>query len=241
MIKRSIGAIAATICFPIYAGIVSGTGEYRFGPETAENIACAIAEERAKENAIANFVGEYIEVQINEICRDEQCTQHRSLYNETSGVIQRIIKKDSIVAPEKKHSVCIVDVQAQVKKVENRIEFTVNGKNDFRHGERFALSAISNRIGHFAVFNVVGDTYTPIYTGKVLKANTEFSIPGKNQKMNAVLPANVHQSKELLVFLFSEDGLTFRQSYSRMEFERLVKDLPFASRRLVNHSVNIVR
>jgi len=241
MIKRTIGTIAATLCFPIYASIVSGTGEYRFGPETAENVACAIAEERAKENAIANFVGEYIEVQINEICKDEHCTQYRSLYNETSGVIQRIIKKDSIVAPEKRHSVCIVDVQAQVKKVENQIQFTVNGKNDFRHGERFALSAISNRIGNFAVFNLIDDTYTTIYIGKVLNSNTEFSIPGKSKKMNALLPPNVHQSKELLVVLFTEDHLTFRQSYSRMEFERLVKDLPFASRRLVNHSVNIVR
>lgn len=241
MFKQTVAAIVAAICITTQAGVVSGTGEYRFGPETAENIACAIAEERAKENAIANFVGEYIEVQINEVCKDQQCTQYRSMFSETSGVIQRVLNKNSIVAPEKGHSICIVDVEAHVKKIENQIAFTVKGKNNFRHGERFSVSAISNRIGHFAVFNVINDVYTPIYTGKVLKSNAEFSIPNNNQKMNAVLPANVHQSKELLVFLFSETSLTFQQSYSILEFDRLMKDLPFSSRRLVNHSVNIVR
>lgn len=241
MVKRTVGAIAATICITTQAGVVSGTGEYRYGPETAENIACSIAEQRAKENAIANFVGEYIEFQTNEICKDEHCTQYRSMYNETSGIIQRVIKKESIVAPEKKHSVCIVDLQAEVKKIQNQIQFTINGKNHFRHGERFAVSAISNRIGNFAVFNVINDTYVPIYTGKILKANTEFSIPGNNQRMNATLSHNVYQSKELLIFVFSEEGLTIQQSYSRMEFVKMINDLPFVSRKVVNHSINIVR
>lgn len=240
---KLVGTIAITTSITAHAiGVsVSGTGEYRFGPETAENVACAIAEERAKENAIANFVGEYIEVQINEVCKDQQCTQYRSMFNETSGVIQKILNKNLIIAPEKKYSVCIVDIEAHVQKVKNQIEFTVKGKNNFRHGERFAVSAISNHIGHFAVFNLINDTYIPIYTGKILKANAEFSIPGNHQKMNAVLPANVHQSKELLVFLFSKNDLTFQQSYSILEFERLIKNLSFSDRRLINHSVNIVR
>ena len=241
MVKRTIGTIAATICISAQAGVVSGTGEYRFGPETAQNIACAIAEERAKENAIANFVGEYIEVQTNEICKDEHCTQYRSLYNETSGIIERIVQKDFVVAPEKKHSVCIVDLSAEVKAIKNQIQFTINAKNEFRHGERFSVSAISNRIGNFAIFSVIDDTYTTIHTGKILKSNTEFSIPGNSQKFNALLPPNVYQSKELLVFLFTEEGLTFQQTYSRMEFVRLINDLPFVSRKLINHSINIVR
>ena len=34
-----------------HAERVSGTGEYSFGPDTAENVACRLAEEKAKQNA----------------------------------------------------------------------------------------------------------------------------------------------------------------------------------------------
>ena len=32
-----------------HAERVSGTGEYSFGPDTAENVACRLAEEKAKQ------------------------------------------------------------------------------------------------------------------------------------------------------------------------------------------------
>jgi hypothetical protein len=35
--------------------------------------------------------------------------------------------------------------------------------------------------------------------------------------------------------------LTFEDVYSKMEFERLVKDLPFKNRKLISHQINIMR
>ena len=37
---------------------VIGIGEYRYGPDTPQNLACELAEERAKENALSKFVYE---------------------------------------------------------------------------------------------------------------------------------------------------------------------------------------
>ena len=241
MVRGTVGAIAFTVATSVFGSVVTGTGEYRFGPETAQNIACSIAEENAKKNAIANFVGEYIEHQTNQICKNEECTEYRTLFSEISGNVQTIIDRNVLVAPERGHSVCIVDIKAEVEKISNPITFKVEGSSELRHGDRFVLSAISNRVGNFVVFNVIDDAYHQIYSGKVTLANSEFAIPSKNHRLLAKVPTGKHQSIEKIVVLFSTEALTIQKRYSRMEFERLMNDISFVNRKLVNHHVTIVR
>ena len=112
-----------------HAERVKGTGEYSFGPDTAENVACRLAEEKAKQNAIANFVGEMIEAAQNESCKDEKCTTLSTLYTEVSGEIKTIIKKDKQVYPDRNRQVCEVDIVAEVEKITSTIKFRVEGKN----------------------------------------------------------------------------------------------------------------
>ncbi len=40
------------------AHATTGTGEYFYGPDTSENIACQVAEDFARTDAIRNFLGE---------------------------------------------------------------------------------------------------------------------------------------------------------------------------------------
>ena len=241
MAKSAIGAIAFAVSTIVFAKPVIGTGEFRFGPETSQNIACSIAEENAKKNAIANFVGEQIEHQTEQICKNENCSEYRSLFSETSGTIKNIIDKTVLVAPDRGFSVCIVDVKAEIEKISNPILFKVEGKNEFRHGDRFTLSAISNRVGNYWAFNVIDNTYHTIYSGKILQANKEFSIPSTQHRLLAKVPFGKQLSNEKIVFLFSTEDLTIQKRYSRMEFERLINELSFVNRKLVNHHVTIVR
>lgn len=244
MVKRIVESIVSTICVTtcvtIQAAVIEGTGEYRFGPETAENVACAIAEQRAKENVIANFMGEVIEHSTNEICKDTHCTTYRSMFAETTGQIKRVIDKKSIVAPDNRASICIVDMTAEVTKLNNPIQFTIKAQNKFKHGDKFALSAVSNRTGHYAIVNLTNDSYTVIHAGKITKRNSETVIP-ESGRFEAVLSPGQMQSQELLIVLFTEKQLTFKPKYSKIEFEQMVKELPFINRKLVNHSIQIVR
>lgn len=237
--KKTAIALAFA-CSVANAATVTGEGEYRFGPETAENIACSIAEERAKENAIANFIGEVIEHQTDQICRDEKCTTYRSMFSEVTGKINEVIDKNIIVAPEQKASVCIVEIQAKVSKIENPIQLSFKGNNEFTHGEKFTLSASINRTGKYAVVNFTGEEYKVVYHGNVTKTNTEIRVPSVHH-LQALVPAGKDQSKEILIFLFTEKNLTFQPRYSRIEFEQMVKDIPFTQRKLVNHPISIVR
>jgi hypothetical protein len=240
MVRGTLGAIAIAVSTGVF-GQVTGTGEYRFGPETAQNIACQLAEEKAKENAIANYVGEYIEHQTNQVCKDEHCTDYRSYFSETSGRIQTILDRTVLVAPERGQSVCIVDITAKVEKISNTITFKMEGQNEFKHGDRFVLSGISNRVGNFHVFNVSDDKFRLIYSGTIPQIDKEFQIPKANKKMEARIPYGKHASKELLTVVFSGNDLTPRQTYSRMEFNEMVKSIPFIDRKVINFPINIVR
>jgi hypothetical protein len=240
MVKQILGAVVFTISITSYAAVIEGTGEYRFGPETSENVACSIAEQRAKENVIANFMGEIIEHSTNEICKDTHCTTYRSMFLETTGQIKRLIDRKSIVAPDNRASVCIVDLKAEVTRLDNPIQFTVKAENKFKHGDKFSISVVSNRTGHYAIVNLIDDTYNVIHTGVINKKNSEIVIPEKG-KLHALLSPGQLQSQELLIVLFTEKQLTYKQRYSKIEFESMVKDMSFTTRKLVNHSIQIVR
>jgi hypothetical protein len=224
-----------------HAERVSGTGEYSFGPDTAENVACRIAEEKAKQNAIANFVGEMIEAATNENCKDEKCTTLSTLYTEVSGQIKTIHKRDKQVYPNRDRQVCEVDIVADVEKITNTMKFHVEGKNHFKAGERFTFQAVSGITGTVGIFNLVDKEYQMVYTNKVLETNKQIQIPSARYKLQAELPNGKSHSNELLVFLFTDKNLTFKPRYSTMEFDALVKDIPFNSRKIVNHHVSIER
>ena len=224
-----------------HAERVSGTGEYSFGPDTAENVACRLAEEKAKQNAIANFVGEMIEAAQNENCKDEKCTTLSTLYTEVSGEIKTIYKRDKQVYPNRDRQVCEVDIEVDVQKITNSMKFHVEGKNHFKAGERFVFQAVSGVAGTIGVFNLVDKEYQMVYTDKVMDINKQIQIPSEKYKLQAELPLGKSHSNELLVFLIADKNLTFKNKYSTMEFESLVKDIPFSNRKVVNHHVSIER
>jgi hypothetical protein len=224
-----------------HAERVSGTGEYSFGPDTAENVACRIAEEKAKQNAIANFVGELVEAAQNESCKDEKCTTLSTLYTEVSGEIKTIYKRDKQVYPDRNRQVCEVDIVAEVEKITSTIKFHVEGKNQLKVGERCVFQAVSGLTGTVGVFNLVDKKYQLVYTDKVLEINKQVQIPSARYKMQAELPNGKSHSNELLVFLFTDKNLTFKSQYSTMEFDSLIKDIPFSNRKIVNHHVSIER
>jgi len=227
-------------CFA-HAERVSGTGEYSFGPDTAENVACRLAEEKAKQNAIANFVGEMIEAAQNENCKDEKCTILSTLYTEVSGEIKTVHKRDKQVYPNRDRQVCEVDIEVDVQKIVSTIKFHVEGKNQFKVGDRFVFQAVSGITGTVGVFNLVDKEYRMVYTNKVLEINKQVQIPSERYKMQAELPIGKSHSNELLVFLFTDKNLTFKSRYSTMEFDSLVKDIPFSNRKIINHHVSIER
>ena len=232
--------LASLITTNVFA--VTGIGEYRYGPDTTENLACELAEERAKDDAIIKYVGELIESQMSEECRREECVFHRDTFSEFNGYIKSISKKDIQKQSFSGYSACIVTVEAEVSKVNNSIVFNVDGKFDVRHEEEMTFKVVSNRVGKLGVFNYHGNRYYKIQEVKFASRQTEIMLPSdKTKKLVAMLPVGKAHSKELVTFLFSEKDVPFKNEYTTLEMKNLIASIPPKNRKVINRYVNIVR
>lgn len=228
--------------FVTNAFAVTGIGEYRYGPDTAENLACELAEERAKEDAIIKYVGQSVEAQIKEECMREKCVFHRDTFSELNGYIKSLTKKEIEKQLFPGYSACVVTIEAEVAGINNTIIFQVDGKFDVRHEEEMTFKLVSNRAGKVGMFNYHGNKYYKIQEAKFASQRTEIVLPyDKTKKLVAMVPDGQKQSKELVTFLFSEKDIVFKNEYSTLEMKNLIASIPPMNRKVVNRYVNIVK
>lgn len=221
---------------------VTGIGEYRYGPDTAENLACELAEERAKEDAIIKYVGQSVEAQIKEECMREKCVFHRDTFSELNGYIKSLTKKEIEKQLFPGYSACVVTIEAEVAGINNTIIFQVDGKFDVKHEEEMTFKLVSNRPGKIGMFNYYGNKYYKIQEAKFASQRTEIVLPyDKTKKLVAMVPDGQKQSKELVTFLFSEKDIVFKNEYSTLEMKNLIASIPPMNRKVVNRYVNIVK
>jgi hypothetical protein len=221
---------------------VTGIGEYRYGPDTTENLACELAEEKAKEDAIIKYVGESIEAQIKEECRSEKCVFHRDTFSDFNGYIKSISKKETQKEVFPGYSSCIVTVEAEVTGAKNTISFNVEGKFNVRHEEELTFKIVANKVGKVGMFNYHGNKYYKVQEVKFASQRTEIVLPyDKTKKIVAMVPDGQTQSKELVTFLFSEKDIVFKNEYSSLEMKNLIASIPPMNRKVINRYVNIVK
>lgn len=221
---------------------VTGIGEYRYGPDTAENLACELAEERAKEDAIIKYVGQSVEAQIKEECMREKCVFHRDTFSELNGYIKSLTKKEIEKQLFPGYSACVVTIEAEVAGINNTIIFQVDGKFDVKHEEEMTFKLVSNRAGKVGMFNYHGNKYYKVQEAKFASQRTEIVLPyDKTKKLVAMVPDGQKQSKELVTFLFSEKDIVFKNEYSTLEMKNLIASIPPMNRKVVNRYVNIVK
>lgn len=221
---------------------VTGTGEYRYGPDITENMACELAEERAKEDAIIKYVGESIEAQIKEVCKDEKCVFHRDTFSDFNGYIKNISNKKTQKEISFGYSSCVVTVEAEVIGFKNSITFNVEGKFNVRHEEELTFKIVANKIGKVGMFNYHGNKYYKVQEAKFASQRTEIVLPyDKTKKLVALVPEGQMQSKELVTFLFSEKDIMFKNEYSSLEMKNLIASIPPINRKVINRYIIIVR
>jgi hypothetical protein len=59
--------------------------------------------------------------------------------------------------------------------------------------------------------------------------------------MKAVLPNGEVQSKELLLFLFVNQDVSMKDSYTEMEMKLALSQIPASNRRVITRYINILR
>jgi hypothetical protein len=96
------------------ANATTGVGEYRFGPDTTENMACEIAEDRAQQDALIKFNGQFVEAVIEENCLNGDCRFNQQTFNKVEGYIKKMTAKRQVII-EQGYKVCVVTINADVE------------------------------------------------------------------------------------------------------------------------------
>ena len=239
--KRALLSLAL---LPILAQakISVGVGEYRYGPDTPQNIACKMAEEVAKENAITKFLGEDVEFLIFEKCKNEDCEFQKDSLNQVRGYVKQIIHKEVKTVALQGYTSCIVTIRAEVDSPKNEIKLALdNDFYQFKENQEVSFHGVVNKTGNLVVFNYVNKTFNKIYHETIATNNKEFVLPSPKNRIVARLPVNLNQSKEIIMFLFTENDYEFRNRYSEIEMNYFIKSIPSHQRQIINRYVYIMR
>lgn len=220
-----------------------GIGEYMYGPETSKNMACELAEDRARENAIKKYVGEQIESVVIENCQSEECDLKKDTYNTFEGRIKNVFDVKQKTIERVGYTSCIVTMVVEVEKVTNTIQIEFSEKSFLlKNGEEITFKGSANEIGQLSVFNFYNNSYHKIYTINIATKYEDFMIPSSNKnRIVARLTDGEKQSKELVVFLFSKKDVTLKNTYSKTEMKNLISSIPFDQRKVVNRHLSITQ
>ena len=237
--KCRLSTYTALTLFSLNVGAVTGVGEYRFGPDTTENLACEVAEERAQQDALVKFNGQFVEAVIEEKCLSEECRFNQQTFNKVEGYIKKSTAKRQVVT-EQGYKVCVVTVEADVQNLNNNIKFSIDGSFEYKDGDVIQFRGLSNVGGVVYLFNYYDGKYNKILRN-VTTQNTEFMLPSESYRMKAELPKGSMQSKELLMFLFVNQDVSLKDSYTEMEFKSAINQIPASNRRVITRYINILR
>ena len=230
-----ISALVPSLTFASTVGI----GEYRFGPDTAENAACEFAEHRAREDAILQFFGEQFESITMQDCKDEDCEFHNQIFSEVKGIVKKIINRQRQIIKEEGYKNCIVSIEAEVEKINNTIRFDVHTKTSFVEGENVDFTFVTNRPGTILVYSFDDGNYYALDRATIQRQK-ELNLPSE-KRIVATLKPNQYQSKDLVAFIFTEENLDFKGKYTANEMRNMLSSLDASKKRVVYRYVTIVR
>lgn len=238
-------ALSLLICSGLAnAGKIEASGEYRFGPDMPQNIACNLAEDQAKHNALTQSYGENISAVLYEQCTNENCKQQKDSLSDFSGYIRKIEKRNVEIESGQGYMSCVVNLVADVQPTTNDIKLMVKNEfYNFRVNEEVQFRGVVNKPGKIIVYNYNEGIYQKIHQQTIAAKNTEFVVPSPSspQTIIATLPNGVSQSKELVVFLYVDKDYQLRERYTKSEFVNVLVSIPPENRKLENRMIYIMR
>lgn len=239
MRTTTLVAFLSASLFSSNAYAVRGVGEYRFGPETSENFACEMAKDRARDDLVTKFVGEYLDYVIEKKCVNEDCTIDSQTFRSIDGHIKAIDDEKKEIRTELGHKVCVVTLLGNVERVTSPIKLDVQGSFSYKHNELFTLKVLSSHTGgDFYLFNLYNGNYRKVYTHRIEGWMKEAEVP-KEGKFKAILPEGSSESHEMMLFLYVTNGVKVKEEYTTKEMDMFLSTMPPSTRRAYRRYVTV--
>jgi len=220
----------------------TGVGEYRYGPDTSQDVACQIAEERARENAVTKVVGESFEFFTSEHCKNEKCESQKETFREVNGYIQSILSNEKQITKEEGYTNCMSIIKANVELYNEDIALKLYTPHfHLNEEDSLIIRGIVNKPGFITIYNLYNGSYTKIYSEKIINANKEFAIPSGMNKIVAKLSIDEKDSKEVIMVLFTEEFVNSKNKLTTIEMNEFVNELPKHKHRVIKKQLYIMK
>jgi hypothetical protein len=237
----------ASLLLGLWSGPVvsaTGYGEYNFGPETSENVACERAEQRAKLDAVRSVIGENLFAQEFSQCRTSKdelvCAHDQSVYSTTDSFIRSVKRVKKYVDQHSYSKTCSVEVKVAVSADKPRVDAFVEGRFLYKHGDNMIYRVKTNEPTKVFVFHTEGNKATmmwPAYYGVNNKVANELIFPTQGYKITAL--ASKAKLPESLIFVFTNEDMNFMRDYDVDDLNNKLLSMKITERRIIRRNLII--
>jgi hypothetical protein len=257
---------AALFAFDVHGASMQSRGEHLFGPDTSENRACELAEQRARKAAIQKKTGELVVADDLMVCSEKEetsCNLNRMTLSTTNGVIRKVKKLErKIVQGTGGHKKCViileVDVGEGTGRYDPNFDMGVQMNNrTFRSGETMKISVAPTAPMYISVFLWLPWEKTLRQVQKIfpneLDQNNFFqnttTIPTKaadsHYDLAVRFPEGVKGQKdrvdEYLMVVGTRTLVNFQRTYALEGLNSLLLEIPRSDQRVVRKGYLILQ
>jgi hypothetical protein len=245
--------LALAISHSVKAEVRDVAGEFLFGPETSESKACEAAEQKAKQEALRQVLGERFSVSEQLSCREGRastdnidCVYNAFLWSEIDGDIKQAVRLESPVVEVAKPEFAPdpgFDFQVLLRPIR------------LREGESLSFSVKPTAPMHLAIFGWAPShdkkTVTRIFpntfdSDALLRAQEENPIPSelgaRRYGFQASFPVGLKQDyvDEYLIFVATKRPVAWLESYEFDQFRARIREISPPDKRVVKRSYRII-
>ena len=259
---------ALAILTPAKAEERDVTGEFLFGPETSESEACEAAEQKAKQEALRQVLGERFSVSEQLSCREGKavtdntdCVYNTFLWSEIDGDIKQAQRVSGPYVFETIGAKrCVVKMKVEVVKPALSadpgfdLQVRLNAIR-FKAGDALSFLITPSAPMHLTIFawapSSSKDVVTRIFPNS-FDPDGHMTLPeatpvpskagGRNYSFQASFPAGLKQDyvDEYLIFVATKRPVAWLESYEFEQFRARIREIDPQDKRVVKRSYRII-
>jgi len=244
-----------------WADWVWGQGDYQFTTEIAEVRACAIAQERAKENALISRGGEVVGAQDILLCSEKAdqstCELNRTVWRHTGGEIKGLRNAKSSVTQDGPIKTCTVTLEAEIQQRDTTaseldVEVDIN-RNLFRDGDELFIHLFTRQPAYVTVFQWVPSDQVMQTAYRLFpnsydndnRINGKRAIPPKGDQSPYRFRVRSEGSKdevhqEFLMIVASASPIAFSESYDLKSLNAKLAAIPANKKAILRRSYGVL-
>lgn len=215
----------------------TGIGEFSFGPDISENVACKKAEDKAKINAVTNILGEDVIAHASRQCKEDGCISDFDVWTLTDAHLKESKISERKIIEKQGTRICKVTLDAKVSSDRPYSDLHIESKFSYKDGEQMNFKITSTQEGKLFIYHVEGTKATMVFPNEyqsnlLLK---EISIPNSKYSMTA----QATKFDESLVFVLTRNDEKFLPKYEFSELNNKLLSISVKDRKIVRRNLVI--